>query len=170
MKLHHCGVALALTVVLSTTLGADTLYVRNRPFKGHVSGVGKRLGNITIDLAALTGALGLKVSEVNGNWVVHRAGEEPGLPEQAANSTDKLFVNQKELAYTPDSERKLVSLKDFSDLMQGNLRYNASLSSVDFDLPAAPQAVAGNPTPLRPPGPAYAPPARFQLITFGANW
>lgn len=168
MNLHRLGLAAAVAFMLCAAVSADTLYIRNRPFKGHVSGVSKRLGAIQIDLAALTNALGLQVAEVDGNWVVHRSGETPALPENNSG-TGKLYVNGKELAYTADNGLKIVSLKDFSDTMKGNLRHNAALGTVDFDLPAATvvQATPGTP---RPAAQAYTAPSKYQLIAFGADW
>jgi hypothetical protein len=168
MNLHRLGLAAVVAFTLCAPVSADTLYIRNRPFKGHVSGVSKRLGAIQIDLAALTNALGLQIAEIDGNSVVHRSGETPALPENV-NGTGKLYVNGQELAYTPENGLKMVSLKDFSDTMKGNLRHNAALGTVDFDLPAATVAQAG-PGSQRQAAPAYTPPSKYQLIAFGADW
>ena len=155
MKIQIVRVLLLLAICLTGTAGGDQLYVRNRPFKGFASGVSKNLGNIQVELGPLAQLLGYQVSEVEGNWVMHKTGEPAALPE-GTTVTGKLFVQNKELAFSEENGLKIVSLKDFSELVGGRLKHNSSLATVDFDIPAARDPLAST--------------AKYQLIHFGANW
>lgn len=159
-------VAVAL---LSLHASADQLFIRNKPFKGQVTGVGKNLGLIRIELTGLVEAADLKLTEVSGNWVVHRPGETPALPETAAAGvTGRLFVNGKEIALIDDNGTQTVSLLEFSNAMGGRLQHSPSTQTVDLNFPQGPVTQAG-PKPTRKNEPA-ASFSRYTLVNFGAPW
>lgn len=161
---------LVAVALLSFTASADQLFIRNRPFKGNVTGVGKNLNLIRIELPGLVEAAGCKLTEVSGNWVVHREEETAALPESAAEGvTGRLFVNGKEVAVSEDNGVKFVSLQEFTNAMGGKLSHNPSMQSVDLNFPMNP-VVAETAKPARKNQPETASFGKYTLVNFGAPW
>lgn len=155
---------------LTTAVGwCDQLYVRNRPFKGKATAVGKNLSSIRVDLNDLCKAADLTLSPVGENWVVHSSAEQPPeLPAGSEGLTGKLFVQGKELTFEDQGGARLVSLQDFSKLWGARLTYNASMQTVDLNfVPSAPTASGeGKPSQAA----AYVPSSKYRIVAFGATW
>lgn len=162
---------LGLALLLSCAAPADQLYIRNRPFKGHVSAVGKNLAGIRIGLEDLAQALSLKITEVNGNWVLHRPEETPALPAEWEGVTGKLLVGGKEVAWTEEGGLKWVALQECCTALGARLSHNPAMQSVDLNL-AGPSVVATDSSGSghRPTVDPYVPVSQYRLVNFGAPW
>ncbi len=168
MKRRLGALVVGLTLLATFSASADQLFIRNRPFKGQVSRVSKNLGAIQIELAGLCTAADFKLSEVSGNWVVHKEGQTAALPEGMENATGKLFANGKEVAFTEENGVKLVNLQELSNALGGRLAHNPDMQAVDLNFPAGGVASASD----APKGTAQAasPAGQYILLNFGAPW
>lgn len=148
---------------------ADQLFVRNRPFKGYASNINGSLAGIRVDVAALAEAMGYKLTSVGDNWVLHKPTECADLHNEQDHQ--KLFVHGVRLDLQTESGVQTVGLQEVSAALGARFRRNASMGTVDFDLPTAVAAEA----PAASPGGKKAPAASesfsaFQVINFGAPW
>lgn len=168
MKRRLGALVVGLTLLATFSASADQLFIRNRPFKGQVSRVSKNLAAIQIELAGLCAAADFKLSEVSGNWVIHREGQAATLPEGMENVTGKLFANGKEVAFVEQDGVKMVSLQEVSNALGGRLAHNSSLQAVDLNFPAGTVASAAG-TPNRK-GQVASPAGQYILLNFGAPW
>jgi len=168
MKRRLGALVVGLTLLATFSASADQLFIRNRPFKGQVSRVSKNLGTIQIELAGLCAAADYKLSEVSGNWVIHKEGQTAALPEGMENATGKLFANGKEVAFTEENGVKLVSLQEVSNALGGRLVHNPSMQAVDLNFPAG--AVAAAPEATKRPAQAASTGGKYILLNFGAPW
>ena len=113
--------------LLTSTLSAQELYLRNRPFKGAVSGQGEAL---LVDLQELTSALELAVKESEGITLVGDSTTE------GAQSGD-VVVEGQILKTTAAESGPMVNLKEFSQAAGLNYRFSREMNTVDVSLPVA---------------------------------
>lgn len=137
MNLTKPLLALGLAALLGAQAWSDQLYIRNRPFKGYVSGVSQRVDRIQIDLKQLCQAVELDLTELEGSWYITAKGEAPTAREGA--TAGSVYFGEKTLTVVPEGDHQMVNLKEFGDLVGARLSHNKALSTVDFNL-------VGNPT------------------------
>ena len=176
-------VAAGLLALLCVQLApAETVYLRNKPYKGPTAGAGK---STQVDFKAFAEAMGLAVSQVNGAWV---AGSAPtGQPEAG-----QVYVNGKKLEnVTVSGDSAMVSLFEAAEAAGARASLNKELGSIDVNLVAKNTSVADagsavkapanvNAGPIAPktinkPGAAvqieqHLVPGKTNIVVFGAEW
>lgn len=128
--------ALLLAGMLVSPLAAEQVYVRNKPFKGAVSGQG---ASTMVELQGLAQALGLKVESVNGGWVVNQGADMAG--------PGKVIVSGKEVQAQVQGESVLVNLKEFSEAVGARFVVNKSMGTIDVNMAVKPITEAPPPPP-----------------------
>ncbi len=156
-------IALLLGLVLVTgPAWGEQVYIRNKPFKGAVSGKGPATA---VELQALVAALGLQLTEVQGNWVVTAEGEAPALPPDAGG-TGQVYFQNKPITTADQGGATLVPLIPTAQALGAVAKHNKDMGSIDVNLPV--KAVSGS------PGGSGSAPASFgggyKLINFWASW
>jgi hypothetical protein len=159
-------IALVLGLVLAAgPAWGEQVYIRNKPFKGTVSGKGPAT---SVELQALVTALGLQLTEVQGNWVVTSEGETAALPTDASG-TGQVYYQGKPIATADQGGATLVPLISTAQALGAVARHNKDMGSIDVNLPV--KAVSGTTSGPSGSGPA---PASFgggyKLINFWASW
>lgn len=116
-----------------TASANDRFYIRNKPFKGSVVGIGHDPANIRIELKAACEALGIVLTEINGNYEISSVGRVPALPP-GVQGTGHLYVGVRELAFTRDDGRMYVNLKELGTLIGAEFVYNRELDTLDMSM------------------------------------
>lgn len=151
-----CLVSLQL-LALAPAWG-DRLYVRNRPYKGHLVGKASDAASLKAEVGSLTQALGYHLSEVDGNWVVRRNNQE-NPPEDLVKGAGKLYVLGQELPVHREEGHQMVQLTAYADAVGARVRRHPELATIDLDLVADPTKQ----------GSALIPGA-YHLIFYGADF
>jgi len=157
--------AFGLAALLGAQAWSDQLYIRNRPFKGYVSGVSQRVDRIQIDLKQLCQALEMDLTEVAGSWYITPKGEAPTPVEGA--TAGAVYFGEKTLTVVPEGDYRMVNLKEFGDLAGARLSHNKALATVDFNLVG--NSTASTSTTKGTPRVA-APMASYRLINFWGSY
>lgn len=145
--------------LLSLQASADQLFIGDKPFKGQVVGSGKQLW---VSLPELVQATDLVLSEVNGNWVLHRKGETAALPPFTRSDVKgRLFAKGAPFDFDDQNGTRFVPLEVFSLFLGGRLKYNSLMQTVELQLP---KVVAHKYEP------AVVDPGEYTLLYFGASW
>lgn len=145
--------------LFSLQASADQLFIGDKPFQGQVVGSGKHLW---VSLPEMVQAADLVLSEVNGNWVLHRKGETAALPPfTRPDVKGRLFAKGAEFDFDDQNGTKFVPLEVFSRVFGGRLKYNSLMQTVELQLP---KVVA------RKDEPAAVNPGEYTLVNFGASW
>lgn len=132
-----------LVLALACSAAAEQVFVRNKPYKGTVQGSGAQ---IQVELGAFVEALGMALTERNGNWVIAAAGETPAAPD---GLTGKIIYAGQPLADAPQGAATVVPMRLLAEAVGAKVVVNQDLGTVDVyapkpDRPAA-AADAGNP-------------------------
>ena len=137
--------------------GADELYIRNKPFKGSIQGVGHDASHLRVDAGPAVEAMGLTVTEIEGNWVVAKGGQVPALPA-GVKGKGKLYVGGKELPFVADGRIRYVVLQDLGKLLGARFVYNKDTGILDVSM-------TGQSTPDNWGGAS----ASYRLVYFGTD-
>jgi len=131
MKLKAFLFSSVLLGVLAVAVQADQLYIRNRPFKGHVVQSGK---NVWVDLEALATALEAKlVRTEQGGYVLQlKDAAEPADPPQV--NAGQVAVGEQLLPTQDNNGTPLVSLTDGAAALGLRVSHNASMKTIDAHL------------------------------------
>ncbi|MEW6280815.1 MAG: hypothetical protein AB1758_19525 [Candidatus Eremiobacterota bacterium] len=162
------SLTLILGLVLSLAGWSEQVYVRNKPFKGQVSGAGKA---VTVDLQGLVSAMGLTLTEVGGNWVVTAEGEEASLPE-GATGTGSIYFKGQAVGSAPEGAATMVPLFDTATALGGSVKSNPGLGTIDVYLGGNQPVASTTPTQpgSQPSGDWGAGSSDYRLINFWASW
>lgn len=133
------------------------LFVRNKPFKGVVTGSVENPSTLQADVAELSRAFDLYQGDVNGNWVVRRTAVEP-LPTMVSHA-GQLYVLGEPLDFELVDGKRLVNVAEFARRVGARLRPNKELGTLDVDLLKDPTQE----------GTAVIP-GIHHLVFFGADW
>ena len=175
-------VGLSLLGALCTSVAADQLYVRNRPFKGPVK---RSQGKLWVDLKTFAEAMGATVEQTSeGGIIVRMPGETPAEVTAAAG---KVMIAGQEV----ESESGLVPMEAAAKLMGAKVVTNKGMGTIDVNLmPAASTATSTTPAaPVAVAAPAQGPvnkfinkagssvdvvanlvPGRINIVEFTADW
>lgn len=145
---------LSWLLLATLTVGADQLYVRNKAFKGYLTGSVSDLNSLEVDAVEIAKTLGFNVEEIDGNWVV-RTRPEQAVPQLTAGAK-KLYIGGHEVAYRVDYDRKLVRLREVAKAVGGRVVRHANVGTIDFDM--IPEKKTGYD------------PTKYHLIFYGADW
>jgi hypothetical protein len=154
--MNRCLTTSLLVLSLCAAGWGDRLYVRNRPFRGNLSGNPSNLSTLTTELEALVQALGFDLQQVEGNWVVRRKADDE-LPELTAGA-GKLYVLGQEVAYQANGSSHVVNLSEFTEAAGGRLKRHPEVGTIDLDLVTQPENIA--PSTL----------GSHHLVFYGADW
>ncbi len=157
---------LVLTAVLTSAAWCEQVYIRNKPYKGAVSGAG---ASTRVELQPLVTALGLKATEVQGNWVVTAEGETASLPE-GATGAGQIYFQGKPIGAV---ENGTVALIPTAQGLGAVAKVNKDMGSIDVNLPV--KQIADTPPTARPQGQGQpdAPVASsggYKMVHFWASW
>ena len=111
-------------------MGEDSFYIRNKPFKGDLIGTGHDPAKLRVELTSVVRALGLRLTEIEGNWFISNNNSAP----VQAPGTGKLYVGHTELAFVREGERRFVNLGDLGQLIGARFLFNKDLGVLDMDL------------------------------------
>lgn len=133
MKHRSWAVAIASVILLGsiTTVSADQLYVRNRPFKGPVK---KSDGRIWVDLKSFAAAIGANLVETPEGGTLVTLGDAPG--EQTAGA-GKVFIGGEEAETQASPDGVMVPLDTASKLLGARVTPNKAMGIIDVNLVAA---------------------------------
>lgn len=131
--MYRLPVILLIALLLSNALSAQEVYVRNKPFKGEVSGLGQ---DQRVNLEALATAVEMELKEVEGVLLIGEGEASQGEPGQ-------LVVNGKSLTLSDGDEGKMVNLKAFSEAAGLRYNHNRELGTVDISIPPPESKTAG---------------------------
>ncbi|MCE7871222.1 hypothetical protein DYH09_12695 [bacterium CPR1] len=151
------ALVLGLVLVAGPAWG-EQVYIRNKPFKGAVSGKGPATA---VELQALVAALGFQLTEVQGNWVVTAEGETAALPTDASG-TGQVYYQGKPIATADQAGATLVPLIPTAQALGAVARHNKDMGSIDVNLPVKSVSSTGS-SPASSGG-------GTRLINFWASW
>jgi hypothetical protein len=174
-------VGISLLGALCTSVAAEQLYVRNRPFKGAVK---RSEGKLWVDLKTFAEAMGATIEQTpEGGSVVRMPGE---APVEGAVAAGKVMIGGQEV----ETQSGLVPVEAAARLLGARVVTNKGLGTIDINLAgpassgtAAPVAVAS--APVVPQGPinkfinkngstvdvtAHLVPGRINIVEFTADW
>lgn len=137
---------LFLAALLAASAQADELYVRNRPYKGTVTGSGNQ---IAADLPGLLKALGAKVTVTDGVATVSTDGQEPDAVD--LSGVTKLSLEGKDVPV----EGGMVKLKALADAWGVKLVVNKEMGTVDLAVPREKAQLSAKP---------------YLLVMFSTSW
>lgn len=153
-------VCLVLATLLTSAAWAEQIYIRNKPFKGEVRGAGAAT---TVELKALVAALGLTLTELQGNYVVTAAGNTATLPE-SSSGTGNLYYDGQAIG-TVDAG--MVPLIPTAQALGAVARINKEMGSIDVNLPVKQISAT---TPSTPGGSAAPSSGGVKVVHYWANW
>lgn len=157
--MRHFLTSLILLCLCLNQAFADRLYVRNKPFQGYLLGTAQDIDGLEIEIGDLARALGFKLEEIQGNWVVQNTSDS-AVPKLQPGA-HKLWVGGKEFPYRLDSTRKLVKLGPFAEHIGAKLQHNRELGIIDLNL------VSGT---VEKPAEQGIDLRTHRLVYFGAEW
>lgn len=127
---------LAVVALATSSLWADQIFVRNRPFKGLVEGKGAAT---TVDLKAMAECLQLKFHEVQGGYVLDRSEADPDPSLVVAG---QVLVEGKSLACQVAPTGVMVNLYELVAAAGGKVVENKSLGTLDIYLTSTPSSLS----------------------------
>lgn len=158
--MHRWIACLTLVALLTSAAWCEQVYIRNKPFKGAVAGKGAQT---TVDLASLVQALGMTLTEVNGNWVVTTGGEAAALPD-GATGTQQLYFQGKSIATLTEGGATMVAIIPTAQALGAVAKHNKDMGSIDVNLPVAQVANAAS-------GPSQSfSSSQYKMVHFWASW
>ncbi|MBT9582934.1 hypothetical protein IV102_06265 [bacterium] len=173
-------VGLSLLGALCTSVAADQLYVRNRPFKGPVK---RSEGKLWVDLKTFAEAMGATVEQTpEGGTIVRMPGEAPA---EVTAASGKVVIAGQEV----ESQSGLVPMETAAQLMGAKVVTNKGMGTIDVNLMTAASSASTSATPVAKAPPAQGPinkfinksgssvdvvanlvPGRINIVEFTADW
>lgn len=142
-------------------VGADQMYIRNRPFKGSVK---SSEGKLWVELKPLSEAF--QVSLIDNGAGGYAIAAQPLTPEElAALPANKLLLQGESLDIQEVDGAPHIPLDHFAKLMNAKVIVNKQMKTIDVSVASAPQVVAS--TPTRAGGSSAAPPPAGTLRLHG---
>lgn len=160
---------LALAALLTSPAWCEQVYIRNKPFKGAVAGKGPQT---TVDLASLVQALGMTLTQVNGNWVVTGAGQTASLPEGATQDGMQLYYQGKAIGKMSEGGATMVPLIATAQSLGAVAKHNKDMGSIDVNLPVG-QMTAAEPRPASSGSSSTSTSSfssKYKMVHFWASW
>ncbi|MBI3925109.1 MAG: hypothetical protein HY319_06180, partial [Armatimonadetes bacterium] len=167
-----------LVALIAVSAAAEDLYVRNRPFKGAVSGTGAQM---VVDVEALARALDARVhtNAGGGLYISFDSKKPPQLSEVPAGMV-WIEGQEVQVAAGPGGE-KMVSLKAASELLGARVTPNKELGTVDVNKAVEKTGGSGSAGPveavqsINSPGQsvdynAYLVAGKTNIVYFYADW
>jgi hypothetical protein len=122
---------LLFVALLCAPASADTIYVRNQPFKGASQGTGS---SCLVELGPLVKALGYTMQPMNGGFLVTKeAGSDEG--KELCGPGVVVLGNSKMTLTDGTAAKNLVSLADFCQAAEVKMTPNRQLGTIDIYLP-----------------------------------